>query len=154
MQPKDECDPAADLQSHGVGTDSQFCLQKSRWDSLPRAGRSHIALLLCLTREHPPRLTPHPKILRIKRVFLLNRQLVMLPHRPRRLLRAMSSNTDQKKTHLSSMAWHWSSQRHIPTSQCLQTQSLPCWMDGGVTAGTATGHGIEEVLVGLPSDRE
>lgn len=88
------CPKMSMSQSCGVGTGSQFCLQRGHWDSLPTAGRSHVPLLLCLTRENP--LTPHPKTLRIKRFLLPNSQLVMLPHRPRRLVRAISSSTDQK----------------------------------------------------------
>lgn len=150
MLPKGEYYPAADLQSHGVKTGSQFCLQRGHWDSLPRAGRSRVALLLCLTREHP-QVTPHPKTLRIKRFLLPNSQLMVLPHRPRRLVRAISSSTDQRKSISPSLPGTGLPKAHTNRqhpSVCRHGHCLAGWM-----AGTATGHGIEEVWVGLSSDR-
>lgn len=150
MLPKDKCCPAANLQSHDVETGSSSVCKEATGIHCP--GQAEIMLLCCcVSLESTPQLTPHPKTLRINRFLLPNNQLVMLPHRPRRLVRAISSSTDQRKPISSSLPGTGLPKGPYQqvTSQCLQTWSLLAgWM-----AGTATGHGIEEVSVGLSSDR-
>jgi len=55
---------------------------------------------------------------------------VMLPQRPGRLVRAISGSTD--KNHLPSAAWHWYSQRPLPTAThrhvCRHSHCLARWL--------------------------